>query len=246
MKKIISILAALLYCSILPAQMHEASFGIVASPSLGWMRTNDNLINSNGLKFGLKIGGMGEYYIMDWMIVHAGATFSFSQGGVLLHKFGGNLLPDSDLSDSKYNTGDKPLPDDVQITYSMQAFEVPFGLRYQIGLPTENFDLYLAFPEFHLGLISKTNGKIDATGIRLEKEDIGKDVRLFNLAGGIGAGLHVPMDNYNYALLGLHLQLGLADVTSNNGTRVLNTGVREKEDSKGTLNGLILKFAYFF
>jgi hypothetical protein len=246
MKKIIAALSGLCCFSILCAQTGEGKFAISLSPTIGWMRTNDNLINSNGIKLGLKIGGIGEYPITEWMHLYGGASFSLSQGGKLLHKFGGNLLPDSKLSDSKYNTGEKPLPDDVQITYSVQIFEIPMGLRYLIGLPNKPFDLYLAFPEFYLGLIGKSNGKIDATGIRLEKEDIGGDVKPFNFAWGIGAGIHLPLNGDHYGTMGLHLQRGLADVTSNNGKRVTSTGLREDEDSKGTLNSLILKFAYFF
>ena len=245
MKKIISVLSILSTAILSFAQPNESTFGIIASPTIGWMRSNDNLINSNGLKLGLKVGGMGEYYVTPWMALYGGATFSFSQGGVLLHKFGGNLLPDSDLSDRVYNTGDKPLPDDVEITYSLQLFEIPIGLRYEIGLPNQSFDLYFVFPEFNMGIVSKSSGKIDATGIRLEKEDIGKDVKPFNFAWGIGAGLKIPMQSQHYGTFGLHLQRGLSDVTGNNGTRVQN-GVREEEDSKGTLNSLILKFAYFF
>lgn len=246
MKKISSALSLMVIVShLVYAQTNENSFGIIISPTVGWMQSKDNLVNSNGVRLGLKVGGMGEYYVTDWMALYGGATFSFSQGGTLLHKFGGNLLPDSELSDSQYNTGDKPLPDDVEIKYSLQLFEIPIGLRYQIGLPNQLFDLYLIFPEFNLGLISKSAGTIQATNVLLEKEDIGKDVRAFNFAWGVGAGLIVPMQGH-YGTFGLHLQRGLSDITANNGYRVLANGTREEEDSKGTLNSLILKFAYFF
>lgn len=228
------------------SQVNETSFGIIVSPNIGWMQSDDNLINSNGIKLGLKIGGIGEYYANDWLIIYGGATFSFSQGGTLLHKFGGNLLPDSKLSDPSLGVGDKPLPDDVEIKYSLQLFEVPIGLRYEIGLPNHPFDLYFVFPEFNMGLISKSLGKIQATGILLEKQDIGKDVKAVNFAWGIGAGIKLAMQNNHYSTFGFHLQRGLSDATANNGYRILSSGTRETEDSKGSLNSLILKFAYFF
>jgi hypothetical protein len=243
MKKIISLLLFSVSVVVGYAQASETVFGLEISPSIGWMRSNNNLINANGLKIGLKIGGSGQYYLTDWMIIYGGAGFSFAQGGALLHKFGGNLLPKSDLSDAKYNTGNKPLPDDVEITYSLQMLEVPMGLRYKIGMPNQRFDLYLSFPEFYLGLISKSNGKIDATGIRLDKEDIGNDVKPFNFSWGIGAGLQLPNANGHQSTVGLHFQQGLSDVTGNEGTTVQDGGLRQKEDSRGTLNALILKFA---
>lgn len=146
-------------------QADQSSFGFIVSPTLGWMNNNDNLINSNGVRLGMKLGGIGEYYASDWLIIYGGATFSLSQGGTLLHKFGGDLLPDSKLSDPQINSGQKPLPDDVEIKYSLQLFEVPVGLRYEIGLINQPFDLYFIFPEFNLGIISKSIGAIQATGI---------------------------------------------------------------------------------
>ncbi|NND31369.1 MAG: PorT family protein [Saprospiraceae bacterium] len=246
MKKIISVLLFMAGMSTLYSQAGETLFGIQASPSIGWMRSTDNLINSNGVKIGLRIGGIGEHYLTDWMIMYGGAGFSFSQGGALLHKFGGNLLPKSDLSDAKYNTGEKPLPNDVEITYSLQMLEIPMGLRYQIGLPNQRYDLYLSFPEFYLGLISKSTGKIDATGIRLTKEDIGNDVKPFNFGWGVGIGIQMPGARGHGLTMGLHLQRGLSDTTRNDGRTVLDNGTTEKEDSKGTLNALILRFVHFF
>ena len=246
MKKIMSVLGFMTFSMVLYPQANETYFGIQVSPSFGWMTSTNNKINANGLKIGLKIGGIGEQYLTDWMVIYGGAGFSFSQGGALLHEFGGNLLPKSDLSDDQYNTGDKPLPDDVQITYSLQMLEIPMGLRYEFGLPNRQFGMYLSFPEFYLGLISKSSGKIDATGIRLTKEDIGNDVKPFNFGWGVGLGIQMPNVKGHQSTFGLHLQKGLSDVTRNEGRTVLNNGQSEKEDSKGTLNALILKFAYFF
>lgn len=230
-------------------QQGETRWGIVVAPTLGWMQSSDPLINSNGSRLGLKIGGVGEQYLTDWMTIYGGANFSFSQGGALLHKVGGNLLPDSKLSDKQFNTGDKPLPDDTQIKYSLQMLEVPMGLRYLIGLPTDRFDLYFSFPELNVGLVNRSNGQISALGIDLKDEDIGGDVRALSLAWGVGVGLRQFTTDGGTWMAGLHLQSGLSDITSNDGTKAIEEGGslrKEKEDSTGTVNALILKFVYFF
>jgi len=246
MRKIISILVLVLWLAPFEVECQDASFGLQVSPMFCTMSNNSNLINSSGLRLGLKIGGIGEYYLSDWMVLYGGAGFSFSQGGKLLHKFGGNLLPDSDLSDSKFNSGEKPLPNDVEITYALQMLEVPMGLRYEFNLSSKPYRVYLAFPEFYLGVISRSRGKIEGTGVSLKNEDIGGDVKPFNFAWGLGVGIVHPMDGEHYLTAGLHIQRGLSDVTSNDGAYVDNSNQRHKEDSKGHLNGLILKFAYFF
>lgn len=246
MRKIISILALILLLIPFQAASQDARFGLQMSPVFCTMSNKSNLINSSGLRIGLKIGGIGEYYLSDWMVLYGGAGFSFSHGGKLLHKFGGNLLPDSDLSDSKFNTGEKPLPNDVEITYALQMLEVPMGLRYEFNLSGQPFKVYLAFPEFYLGIISRSRGKIQGVGVDLSGEDIGGDVKPFNFAWGVGAGIKYPMDGDHYLTAGLHMQRGLSDVTSNDGVYVDDSNQRHAEDSKGHLNGLILKFAYFF
>jgi len=248
-KKIISIIALSIVCKSVSAQEGETYLGLQLSPTFSWMKSDDNLINGNGIKLGFKIGGTADYYLDDWLVVSGGFGFSFSQGGKLLHKVGGNLLPDSEI-DAQYRQGDKPLPDGTDITYSLQMLEVPIALKYVIGLPKQNFDVFLSFPEINVALIGKSRGNIDATGIELSKQNIGGDVRPFNLSWGVGAGIRYFTVGDQLVSASLHLEQGLSDITSNDGiqTTALPSGSLSKkdEDSKGTLNALVFKFALFF
>ncbi len=249
MKKIIPIAFCMSISIGLMAQSNEMSYGFEISPVFGFMSSDDSEINGNGVHLGLKVRGVGDYYLSDWIIINGSAGFAFSQGGSLLHNTGGNLLPDSDLSDNTYNVGIKPLPDDVEITYSLQMLEISTSLRYLINMSSSPFDIYLAFPELHFGLVSKSTGKIDATNIHLEKEDIGSDVKAFNLAWGIGAGIQLPSSWGNYITAGLHLQKGLIDLTTNDAHKAVGTAgdyERITEDSKGTLNALVLRLTFLF
>ena len=227
------------------AQQHDTRFGLLVSPAIIWMKTDDNLVNSNGVRAGLKIGGILEHDANHWLSLYAGASFSMSHGGKLLHKFGGNLLPRSRLSDSQFNTGEKPLPDDVNITYRLQLFEVPLGLRYSFEVGHDK-RIYLIFPELVPGIVGRVKGDIQATALRLEREKLGRDVKVLNLAWGMGAGLEL----IDRVQLGLHYQGGMSDLTRNNGTRVMSSpagGVsRVPEDSRAVMQVLSLRLAYMF
>ncbi|MDH3652388.1 MAG: PorT family protein [Saprospiraceae bacterium] len=230
-------------------QTGEVVFGIQVSPTVGWMKTNDNLINSNGVKVGIKIGGLGEYYLSDWMAVSVGFGFSFSQGGALLHRIGGNFLPNSELSDDDLNHGEKPLPDDVDITYSLHVLDIPFGAKYVLRT-SGDLDFFAEFPVFTISLVGQSRGAIQATGIDIKGEDIGKDVNALNFSWGFGAGIERILDSAKLLQAGLYFQNGLADLTRDEAIKVeeLADGTRQVslEDSRGVLNMIIFKFAIFF
>ena len=250
MKKIMPIILLCFLISTVQAQDGETRFGFEFSPSFNWMRSDDNLINSNGLKLGVRIGGLGEFPLTDWIVIQGGFAFSFGRGGTLLHKVGGNLVPTSDLSDPSFNQGQKPLPDDTDITYGLSQLEMPFTLQYIFPMSQRDYDLFFSFPALNLAIISRTRGKIQATGIDLKGEDLGDDIRTFNLSWGIGAGIRTHAQNGKVLTAGLYYESGLADLTSNDGSQVLQkpdgSFSIEREDSRGTLSGLILKFAVLF
>ncbi len=219
------------------------------SPTFSSLDSDDNLINGNGTRLGFKVGGVANYYVTDWLIIDAGFGFGFSQGGKLLHKFGGNLLPKSDLSDSQLNTGTKPLPDDVNISYSMHLLEIEGGFKYLIPIGHADFDIFASFPMLNLGIVGQTTGRIEASGIDAGGENIGKDVNLLNFSWGLGAGIQRSTRGGQTMILGLMLQRGIADLTRDDGVKAIptsNSFDRVAEESDGTLNVVILKFALLF
>ncbi len=248
-KKFYAVLVGMLLTSIVLAQTGETVFGVQLSPTFGWMKTNDNQINSNGVKVGIRLGGVGEYYISDWMALTAGFGFGFSQGGALLHRIGGNFLPNSDLSDDNLNRGEKPLPDDVDITYTLHMLDIPLSAKYVVRTNSD-FDFFAEFPVLTFSLVGQSRGAIQATGIDVKGENIGKDVNAVNFSWGFGLGVERLLDNSNLLHGGIFFQNGLADLTRDEAIKVedLDDGTRTTsiENSRGTLNAIILKFALFF
>ena len=249
MKKIMCVLLLFLLCRVSEGQVGETLFGFQLSPTFSNMKTSDNLINSNGVRLGFKIGGLANYYVADWLVIDAGFGFGFSQGGKLLHKIGGNLLPKSDLSDSQLNTGTKPLPDDVNISYRMHLLEIEGGFKYLLPIGPGDFDLFLSFPVLTLGIVGQATGSIQATGIDVTGENIGKDVNAFNFSWGYGAGIQRITQGGQTLIFGLMLQRGIADLTRDDAVKAIptsNSFDRIAEESDGKLNAVILKFALLF
>ncbi len=249
MKKIMCCLLLFSIPMVLCAQAGETLYGFQVSPTFSSLNSDDNLINGNGTRLGFKIGGLANYYVADWLVLDVGFGFGFSQGGKLLHKIGGNLLPKSDLSDSQLNTGTKPLPDDVNISYSLHLLEIEAGFKYLIPLQSADFDLFLSFPTLNLGIVGQSTGSIEATGIDVTGENVGKDVTGFNLSWGFGTGIQKSTQSGQALIMGLMFQRGFADLTRDDGVKAVptsNSFDRIPEDSDGNLNAVILKFALLF
>ena len=61
----------------LHAQINPIQLGIQASPTFNWLSTDQNLIESDGTKLGLKLGLIAEYYFQENYSFHTGINFHF-------------------------------------------------------------------------------------------------------------------------------------------------------------------------
>jgi hypothetical protein len=247
MKKIVILISFYFLSASLFAQ--EVSYGLQFSPTVSWLSSSDDFINGNGAKLGLKLGGFAEYFLNDWFGITGGFGFAISQGGNLIYKTGGNLLPNSNLSDSQFNSGEKPLPDDVNITYTLMLLEIPVSAKYLVTT-SNDFDFFAEFPVFTLGLLSRSIGAVQGDGVQLTNEKIGPDVNPFNFSWGFGAGIQKINPSGHTLVGGIYFQKGMADLTKDDGTLVKiqsnGTSQKESENSKGNMNGIVFKFAILF
>jgi len=212
--------------------------GFQLSPSISWMATDDNAINGNGVNVGMRLGMMGEYYFRENYAFISGINFAFNQGGTLKHEEGGNLWAKSELSDTALAS----LPNGVNLKYHIQYIEVPFGLKMrtkEIGY----IRYFAEIPLFSLGVKVQARGDVKGTSrLDVERENIKKDVNLFNLNWGFGGGIHYTLSEDTEFIGGLYYQQGFADVTDNKAT--LTSG--DREDSKGIIKGITLRIGILF
>ena len=233
-------------------QVRSIRIGFQTSPMMSWITNNNpNLIVRTGGNFGLKLGTTADIFFHDNYSIATGINLAFHEGGTFRYEIGGNYLPKSDLHDEILQTGPKPLPDGTKITYSLQYLEIPFGLKIhskQIGYVR----YFVEAPTFSLAFLTRARGIIETDDDRHEQENIYKDMAVLNFFWGLGAGLEYSISENNALVGGIYFQNGLLDFIDDNGhTAVDNPDVvppylEVKEDSKASVNNLILRVAILF
>lgn len=221
------------------AQDGGVRLGIQASPTFTWLASEDNTINSNGLRVGFKLGPIGEFYFRENYAIISGINLAFSTGGTLTHQIGGNLLPETATGSN--TAGLDEIPAGSDITYKIQAVEIPLGVKLrtnQIG-----YLRYYAEIPFIIGIKTQARGDISGTGLETKKENISGDMNLLNVSWGIGGGVEYEISESTSIVGGLTFQGGFLDLTKNNG---IQTPGNTPEDSKVIMNALNLKLGVMF
>ncbi len=235
----------------LSGQDRSVRIGFQASPVFSGIRNNDDLIVKNGGNLGLKLGAISDIYFRNKLSFTLGLNLGFHQGGEFLYEIGGNYLPDSDLSDPLLQTGDKPLPDGVQIRYQLQYLEFPVGLKIRTE-EKGNLTYFFEAPIFTFSFLMRGRGDIETEDYRYEQENIYKDLIAANVFLGLGAGVELAISENNSLIGGLYFQRGLFDVTKDNGWRavdnpdIIPTYLKQKDDSRATIGNLILCLGILF
>ena len=246
MKKIALVVGFLLVFQGISWSQQEVRFGVQASPTWSWMRTNDKFIEGTGSNWGLKFGVQGEYYFEYNYAFFAGLGFGFNHGGTLLNGYTeGAFWPNTDLSNPLLDT----LSKDAKLHYRVNYVEIPFGLRFRGGSNEDApIKFYAEAPVFTLGFVSKALGDIRGnTPVQTTDENIRKDVNGISLSWGIGAGIEYEMATNATVVAGLYYQQQFTDMTDDSGSVFDSRGSTWKQEkSKGSFRALSLRLAFFF
>lgn len=238
-------LLSLLSGSISGQQIDDKELDFHIAPTFSRLNSSSDYIDANGINLGIKLGATINFKFADWVGLVSGLDFTLWSGGQLLYRKGGNFLPNSKLSNPDLNKGDKPMPDNTNIRFTINYIEIPAGLQFQFPV-AYNVDVFARIPVVTLGVRNRARGNIEAGSILLEKEKVGKDLSLFNFMWGMALGAQFERWNKDLSLM-IFLNTGLVDVTRNKGTQVIDVeggGMKTiKEDSKGALNQFGIQLA---
>lgn len=217
----------------------DMRFGFQVSPTLSWLDTDDNTINNNGMRPGIRLGVLGEFYFRENYAFTLGLGYAFGQGGRLLHD-----LPGDYWNQTAALEGIDSMGAGTDLYYSVQLIEIPVGLRMQ----SREFGYIRYFLEPHLlfSIRNQAAGRLDAPAFDFDMLDISEEVAGLLLSWGIGGGLEYSITQSNTLLGGLYFQRLINDFTHDTGTihhPELGTFV---EDSKATLFALTLRAALMF
>ena len=245
------IIVMMLIIAPLSSQDRSLRIGFQTSPFVSWISNNNNLIVRTGGNFGLKLGTTADIYFKDNYSFTTGINLAFHEGGTFRYEVGGNFLPESDLSDEILQTGDKPLPDGTRITYGLQYVEIPLGLKMR-SKEMGYFRYFVEAPVFTLAFLTRGRGTIETDGAKYERENIYKDLSVLNIFWGLGAGFEYSISENNALTGGLFFQNGLLDFIDDNGhvaidnPEVIPPYLLQKEDSRATINNLIIRLGIIF
>jgi len=243
MKKIAFLASFIVACSLQTFAQKELRFGFQSSPTLSWITTDQNSVNSSGNNFGLKLGMISEYYFRPNYAFTSGIGFWFQSGGTLFHEFSG-IYWDPEILPPGLDT----LPAMVKLDYGIQYVEIPFGIKMRTR--EFGYNRYFIEPAITLGI--KTQARGTAIGSNLgdsaEKLNIREMVNPLNLFWGLSAGMERSISPNTSLLFGAGFQIGFIDATRNRGTVVFNPQRPEPllENSKAKINGITLRLGVLF
>jgi len=237
----------------------DIRFGFQISPNLTWINSNDNTINREGTNIGLRLGVMGEYYFTERYAITGGLGFAFGQGGSLIHETGGNFFRESEISNPTLNSGDKPLPDGVELGYNIQYVEIPFGLKLrtdEIGY----LRYFAEIPVFTLSFRAQSRGSIMGGEINEEDLDINRDVTPINFSWGVGGGIEYSITSNAVLIAGIYYNSSFIDITDNDAIQALefidagvdvndpadDNFVTRPEDSNVSIGSITLRIGVLF
>lgn len=252
MKTPLLLLSALLISLTTFAQINPIQLGIQLSPTFSSMNTDNNIIEGNGTKLGIKLGLMAEYYFQDNYSIHTGVNVHFGAGGKLRYddEFAVVNIWEESLSD---NFVDTPEPADLSgatFDYKLQFIEIPLGLT----LRTREFGYlrYFVRPQVALGIVSGSKGSLeDVRDIDPDDEfDISSQVNALNLSWGIGGGVEYSISTQTSLIAGLAFQSGFLDLTTDRNTSLIRPGFNNNEafedDSRGRMNSFTILLGVMF
>ena len=223
----------------------DLKIGFHVSPSLNWMGSQNNKINSVKSKVGLHCGIQGEWYFKDHYALTTGIGFAFGVGGTLQHELGGKYWQLSNLGDAYTE-----LPEEVKLRYRIQYLEIPFGLKLktaQIGYLS-----YFIEPGLVANIRTQARGKIIGAGLPESSESffIKKEVNGMALAYRLGGGGTYQINQQLSFLFGLYFQKSFTDITNNTGIVFdLSRGWPDREPLENAIDSqksIIFRFGLLF
>ncbi|MBS0012165.1 MAG: PorT family protein [Bacteroidales bacterium] len=181
------------------AYPQELQFGLYAEPLISWFSSDTEASENNGARPGIAFGLTFDKYFAR--------NYAFSSGISIINASGRLTYADTlslrlKNSTLELNAGDK-------ISYRIQYLAVPLGIRMKtnrIGYTTFFANVGMC-PKIVIG------GKASIPSLDIEKENISKELRLFNLGYGITVGVEYSLGGKSAIILGIAYEDNFLDVT---------------------------------
>jgi opacity protein-like surface antigen len=200
----------------------ETKFGINFDPVISWFSPNTKQLDKAGAKLGFNGGLMIERSFKKNYVFATGIDLTY---------LGGNLqYNDGPVTFTVDEDKDVTLDSTTTVEYTLQYLSIPLSLKLKTN-PIGYISYY-----GQLGLTPQFNISAKATsdnGNLLDKDNVKKEIGLFNLSFFIGAGIEYDLGGSTALNLGIFYNNGFIDQLSN-------------KDYKAALNYVNLRLGVLF
>jgi hypothetical protein len=202
MKKIF-LFAALILSINLAGQ--DVKFGIHFDPLISWFSPNTKHIDKDGSKLGFSGGLMIETAFKENYIFATGIDLAY-MGGNILYKEATNFTVDENIN--------VLLDSATTVEYTLQYISIPLSLKLKTNaIGYISYFGQLGFtPQFNVS--AKATSTKSTNGNMLDKDNVGKEIGLFNLSFFIGGGIDYALGGNTVLNLGIFYNNGFIDQLS--------------------------------
>lgn len=201
------LLVCVLSLPVVSSAQSDLRFGLEASPFLSWLSSDWKRTPGKGpnLGFGLQMHGMYQFH--DRYALKTGLGISFQNGGKLEFLDGGEVFPDSKLTQEAFRN----LPAGTTVRYRLQYVEIPVSLRLRTN--EIGYARYFAeVPIVSLGFLTQARGDLGLPGS--DDENVRGDTNFLQFSLGAGVGVEYAISSSSALTGGLFYHYGFADVLS--------------------------------
>lgn len=217
------------------------SFGLHATPSITWLKTDVKNYSSKGAKLGFGWGVMGDIYFSDKFAISTGANFS---------KYSGKL----NYADSLFIAADtNTLFGNMDRTYKVNYLEIPICLKMKTKEIAFGDNYFNVFALFGIGTNIKLKSKSDDvftpddnTLATIEDDNMeATNVLFIRESLIVGLGVEFSLVGSTRLVAGLNYNYGFSDILTSKSNIYTNTdGTLLKENAQ--FNGLELRIGVLF
>lgn len=177
--------------------------GANLDPVISWFSPVTSGIDRDGSKPGFNAGLIVEYYFSK--------NYAFVSG-LSLTSLAGNLFYKEAVSITTGAGEHVLLPAGSTVAFNLSYLTLPAGLK----LKTNEIGYFTYFAQVGFSPQINIGSRATATGSLLKKDNISKEINLFNLSYFFGGGLEYDMGGQTSLLAGLFFNNGFVDILSNN------------------------------
>ena len=173
--KRINLLIALIVFTLSSWAQSRMELAFTASPSINWMNTSNQFVNSQKAVLGYDFGINGDIFFSE------NENYSLITGLHVVNS-GGSLTYRTDVP---FSFAGFTVDQGSQIRYRLRYMEVPMAIK----LKTNQFNGLFFWGQFGLSAMVNIGAKGESSDGSFRRANINEEVNMFNLAMNVGAGV---------------------------------------------------------